>query len=224
MDNQIYRISQSINDHLMSKVRKCIYEDCRGKYIFCQTQMGLCGSNYRPGNMRLGEAVLEGHAAAVLACVQEMKDYLLGKDPSCIEGLWEEMYRAGFYRGGGVLMSLLYSALATGSSALLGLVGSSVIVSAIVLAAGILLLALYGIRKKKLVGKIFGIVFIATGALALLEALNVFSGVPYLTLGIPGVLSLYFDVFSGFVQALVFSLLTMVYVGSALPGPEESNS
>ena len=25
-----------------------------------------------------GEAVLEGHAAAVLSCVQEMKDYLIG--------------------------------------------------------------------------------------------------------------------------------------------------
>ena len=36
-----------------------------------------------------GEAVLEGHAAAVLACVQEMKDYLINKDPSEIEGLWE---------------------------------------------------------------------------------------------------------------------------------------
>ena len=54
-----------------------------------------------------GEAVLEGHAAAVLACVQEMKDYLIGADPSQIEGLWETMYRAGFYRGGGVLMSAI---------------------------------------------------------------------------------------------------------------------
>lgn len=54
-----------------------------------------------------GEAVLEGHAAAVLASVNEMKDYLLGKDPSDIEGLWNEMYRAGFYRGGGVLMSAI---------------------------------------------------------------------------------------------------------------------
>ena len=128
----------------------------------------------------------------------------------------------GNIMGGGVLMSLLYTALATISSALLGLVGSSVIVSAIVLAAGILLLALYGIRKKKLVGKIFGIVFIATGVLALLESFSILTGVPYLTLGIPGVLSLYFDVFSGGVQALVFSLLTMVYVGSALPGPEDA--
>ena len=54
-----------------------------------------------------GEAVLEGHAAAVLSCVQEMKDYLIGADPSRIEDLWETMYRAGFYRGGGVLMSAI---------------------------------------------------------------------------------------------------------------------
>lgn len=54
-----------------------------------------------------GEAVLEGHASAVLSCVLEMKDYLIGEDPSQIEGLWEKMYRAGFYRGGGVLMSAI---------------------------------------------------------------------------------------------------------------------
>ena len=46
-----------------------------------------------------GEAVLEGHALAVLSCVKEMQDYLLGKDPADIEGLWETLYRAGFYRG-----------------------------------------------------------------------------------------------------------------------------
>ncbi len=54
-----------------------------------------------------GEAVLEGHAAAVLACVQEMKDYLIGQDPSRIEDIWSTIYRAGFYRGGGVLMSAI---------------------------------------------------------------------------------------------------------------------
>ncbi|MBE6536039.1 MAG: galactonate dehydratase [Ruminococcaceae bacterium] len=54
-----------------------------------------------------GEAVLEGHASAVLACVQEMKDYLIGADPTRIEDLWSTMYRAGFYRGGGVLMSAI---------------------------------------------------------------------------------------------------------------------
>ncbi len=126
----------------------------------------------------------------------------------------------GNIMGGGVLMSLLYTALGAGSAALLGLVGSNIIVSAVVLAAGIALLV-YGFMKKKLVGKIFGFVVTATGALAILESLQILTGVPYLTVGIPGVLSLYFDVFSGGVQALVFSLLTMVYVGNALPTPDE---
>lgn len=54
-----------------------------------------------------GEAVLEGHASAVLACVQEYKDYLIGKDPARIEDIWSTIYRAGFYRGGGVLMSAI---------------------------------------------------------------------------------------------------------------------
>lgn len=54
-----------------------------------------------------GEAVLEGHAAAVLACAQEYKDYLIGHDPAHIEDIWSTIYRAGFYRGGGVMMSAL---------------------------------------------------------------------------------------------------------------------
>ena len=44
---------------------------------------------------------------------------------------------------------------------------------------------------------------------------------PVFQIGIPAVLSVYFDLFSGFVQALVFSLLTMVYVGGACPPKEE---
>ena len=39
-------------------------------------------------------------------------------------------------------------------------------------------------------------------------------------LGIPAVLSCYFDIFSGFVQAYVFMLLTMVYIGNSCPPPE----
>ena len=54
-----------------------------------------------------GEAVLEGHCDAVLACVEEMKTYLLGSDPMNIEDIWNTLYRAGFYRGGGVLMSAI---------------------------------------------------------------------------------------------------------------------
>lgn len=54
-----------------------------------------------------GEAVLEGHASTVLACVQEMKTYLIGADPMRIEDIWTTLYRGGFYRGGGVLMSAI---------------------------------------------------------------------------------------------------------------------
>ena len=63
-----------------------------------ETDEGVCG---------WGEAVLEGHARTVLSCVEEMKDYLLGADPSRIEDIWTVLYRAGFYRGGGVLMSAI---------------------------------------------------------------------------------------------------------------------
>lgn len=54
-----------------------------------------------------GEAVLEGHCRAVLSCVEEMKDYLIDRDPANISDIWTVLYRAGFYRGGGVLMSAI---------------------------------------------------------------------------------------------------------------------
>jgi ATP synthase subunit a len=38
---------------------------------------------------------------------------------------------------------------------------------------------------------------------------------PILQLGIPAVLSLYFDVFSGILQAFIFCMLTMLYIASA---------
>ena len=123
----------------------------------------------------------------------------------------------GNIAGGSIVTNLVYTAQATVSAAVLGLVGKSVLVSALVLLIGVALLV-SGIRGKRMARKIFGIVFVATGLLALLGL----SGVPYLEVGIPGILSLYFDVFSGGVQALVFSLLTMVYVGNACPPPEEA--
>ncbi len=70
----------------------------RWGFVEIETDGGIAG---------WGEAVLEGHAKAVLSCVEEMRDYLIGKDPADIEGLWSVLYRAGFYRGGGVLMSAI---------------------------------------------------------------------------------------------------------------------
>lgn len=127
----------------------------------------------------------------------------------------------GNIMGGGVLMSLLYSALAVASSFIIRLITSNGIVIAVVVTLlGVGLLAL-GLSKKKLSKKIFGIAFMLIGLTAILEAAGVFSDVPILAVGIPAVLSLYFDIFSGGVQALVFSLLTMVYVGDACPPREE---
>ena len=47
---------------------------------------------------------------------------------------------------------------------------------------------------------------------------------PFLQVGIPAFLSLYFDFFSAFVQAFVFCLLTMVYVAGACPPPAEEDN
>ena len=54
-----------------------------------------------------GEPVLEGRASAVAAEVDELADYLIGKDPRLIEDHWTVLYRGGFYRGGGLHMSAL---------------------------------------------------------------------------------------------------------------------
>lgn len=81
----------------------------------------------------------------------------------------------GNIAGGGVLTSLIYGALATVSSLVLGWIPNEIV------------------RQ-----------------------------IPILQVGIPAFLSIYFDLFSGFIQALVFCMLTMVYVGAACPPPEEA--
>ncbi len=43
---------------------------------------------------------------------------------------------------------------------------------------------------------------------------------PFLQIGIPAVLSIYFDVFSGILQAYIFAMLTMLYVAGAFPAEE----
>ncbi|SEA76336.1 galactonate dehydratase [Thalassobacillus cyri] len=54
-----------------------------------------------------GEPVIEGRAHTVEAAVEELSDYLIGKDPLKIEDHWNVMYRSGFYRGGPILMSAI---------------------------------------------------------------------------------------------------------------------
>jgi galactonate dehydratase len=54
-----------------------------------------------------GEPVVEGKADTVKAAVEEMADAIIGKDARDIEGIWQLLYRGGFYRGGPVLMSAI---------------------------------------------------------------------------------------------------------------------
>ncbi|MGN0778688.1 MAG: F0F1 ATP synthase subunit A [Aristaeellaceae bacterium] len=41
--------------------------------------------------------------------------------------------------------------------------------------------------------------------------------IPFLQIGLPAILSAYFDVFSGCIQAFIFAMLTMLYISSAYP-------
>ncbi len=59
------------------------------------------------GFVGYGEAVIEGKASTVAACVKEMEEYIIGKNPTAIEDIWNMLYRAAFYRGGPILMSAI---------------------------------------------------------------------------------------------------------------------
>jgi len=44
--------------------------------------------------------------------------------------------------------------------------------------------------------------------------------IPFLQIGIPAVLSVYFDLFSGLLQAFIFAMLTMLYVSGGFPAED----
>ena len=130
----------------------------------------------------------------------------------------------GNVAGGGVITTIIYTSLSVASVAVLNLItASGWILSAVLIAAGV---GLYFLWKKngKKVALVFGIISAVLGFFGLLQATGILSGVPFLTYGIPAVLSCYFDLFSGFVQAYVFSLLTMVYIAGSLPEPEQETA
>ena len=127
----------------------------------------------------------------------------------------------GNVAGGGVITTLIYTSLSLASAAVMNLItANGWAVSAVLIVAGAALLVLWK-KRSKLVAMIFGIICLVLGVFGLLEVTGLLSGVPVLAYGLPAVLSCYFDLFSGFVQAYVFSLLTMVYISGALPEPQQ---
>ena len=125
----------------------------------------------------------------------------------------------GNVAGGGVITSIIYAALSAASAGVLNLIAKSGwVMGSVLILAGAGLIVLWK-KKGKVVALIFGIACALIGLVGLLQGLGVLEGVPILALGVPAVLSCYFDLFSGFVQAYVFSLLTMVYISGSLPEP-----
>ena len=122
---------------------------------------------------------------------------------------------------GGIIGAIIYAALSLVSSLIISAVSSAGwLMGAAMTVAGGLMFFLWARRKKKILAYILSVVTFAVGVFGLLESLGILGDVPLFTLGIPAVLSVYFDFFSGFIQALVFTLLSMVYIAGSLPEPE----
>src|SRR6185503_1635966 len=69
-------------------------------YVFVklETNQGLIG---------WGEGTLEGKAGAVMACINDFRDFLVGADPMQVEHIWQSMYVHSFYRAGPVIGSAI---------------------------------------------------------------------------------------------------------------------
>ena len=128
----------------------------------------------------------------------------------------------GNLAGGGVITSLIYTSLSLASTAVINLITASGWLPSLILTALGAGLVILWKKNKKTIALVFGILSAVVGLAGLLHLTGIFPDFPFLTYGIPAVLSCYFDLFSGFVQAYVFTLLTMVYIAGSLPEPEEA--
>ena len=113
---------------------------------------------------------------------------------------------------GTVIGTLIYAALTAANTALFHVLGSNLYVGIVVAIAGGALIVLGRKRKKKL-PFIVGIIAAVLGVLGLITTLGV--TFPWLTIGIPAIPSLYFDWFSGCIQAFIFCTLTTIFIKQA---------
>ena len=79
----------------------------RIEQFFPRRRMRLVRITTDNGLVGWGETTLEGKPKSTIAAVDELTDYLIGKDPLRIEHHWQHIYRSAFFRGGNVLMSAL---------------------------------------------------------------------------------------------------------------------
>jgi galactonate dehydratase len=67
-------------------------------FVEVTTDQGITG---------VGEASLEGKTEAVVGALNDVKEYLIGQDPTRIEHHWQTIYRHSFWRGGVVIGSAI---------------------------------------------------------------------------------------------------------------------
>ena len=85
---------------IVTDIRTLLCHAYRTNWVFVlvETDAGLTG---------VGEATLEMRETTVAAACDELKRYLVGRDPAEIEAFWHEAYRDAYWRGGPVLSSAL---------------------------------------------------------------------------------------------------------------------
>lgn len=59
----------------------------------------------QPGLIGWGEATLEWHTRSVVGAIEDLSPLLIGEDPTCVEHLWQMMWRQHFWHGSGVTRS-----------------------------------------------------------------------------------------------------------------------
>lgn len=113
---------------------------------------------------------------------------------------------------GTVISALIYAALTLASHALFSALGSNILVAVAVTIVGLCPM-IFGFIKKNNGLKIPGIVVTVLGVLAIIT--NLGATFPWLTVGLPAITSLYFDWFSGCIQAFIFCTLTTLFIKQA---------
>ena len=54
-----------------------------------------------------GESGVSGRELAVVGAIQHYREFLIGRDPMHIGGLWQEMYRSQYFEGGRILTAAI---------------------------------------------------------------------------------------------------------------------
>jgi galactonate dehydratase len=94
------RHKQNTNEEKSMKIAKIeqFFPGKRIRLVKITTDNGLVG---------WGETTLEGRPKSTVAAVDEIAEYLTGKDPLRIEHHWQHIYRSAFFRGGVVRLTAL---------------------------------------------------------------------------------------------------------------------